>query len=115
MLGGIKASVCLFCFVYGQIALAACDAISCNGEIERIYATGVSEGRVLIKPKDSPQGIVDCDPAEGENFTLKASHPLFSEIYSMALSSMIAAKPVRMRIIQGTSGCELSYMWVTSS
>ena len=101
--------------LFSSSVFAACDSISCNGEIERIYATGNNDGRVLIMPKDDPEGVVDCSPAEGRNFTLKSDHPLFSEIYSMALSSLMAGKPVRMRIIQGTAGCELSYMWVTSS
>lgn len=101
--------------VLPHLAFGACGNISCDTTIDRVYATGLSEGLVYIKPEDNPVGAVNCVPAEDQYFTLKSSHPLFSEIYSMALSSMMAGKDVRLRIVEGTDGCELAYMWVSES
>lgn len=95
-------------------AFAACDSRGCTTTIKRIYATAIADGKVFLEPADNPLNIVNCSPRENIFFILSKSHPLFNEIYSMALSAMMTKTEVRMRIVEGSSGCELSYMWVVS-
>lgn len=102
-------------FLLSQLSLAGCDKQGCTSKIKRVYVTGHSDGRVFIEPVDKLADIVNCSPAESVFFTLSRSHASFNEIYAMALASNMADKEVRMRVVEGSEGCELLYMWVWAS
>lgn len=93
-------------------AFASCNSKSCTTTIERIYATGYVDGRVYIEPADDPSGKVNCTLAENTFFTLKKEHPLFSEIYSMSLATLLSKNTVILRIVENSSDCELAYAMV---
>jgi hypothetical protein len=107
-----KLMITLLLVAWPLMSYGSCDTKGCNTLIKRLYATGLADGRVLLQPEDDPKGIVNCSLVENTFFSLKKSHPSFNEIYAMALASTLANRPVRMRIKEGTSDCELSYMWV---
>ena len=91
---------------------ATCSPQSCTTKIERLYLTGSSSGDILVKPADPADGIVNCTLREGSYLTLKNDHLLFSEIYSTLLAIKISEKDVRIRIVEESDNCEISYIWL---
>ena len=102
----------LIVFAFPNIAYSACDATGCTTTIKRVYLTGLSDGRIYIEPTDKPNGIVNCTPAENIFFVLESDHKLFKEIYSGALSAMMANKRTRLRISENTQNCKLLYLMI---
>lgn len=98
--------------LFANSAFASCNSTSCYTTIKRIYASGLADKTVFIEPNDSPAGIVNCTLSEGTYFTLKESHPLYSEIYSLSLAALMAKNQVLLRIVENSSDCELGYAMV---
>lgn len=111
----LKALIIVISLAYCGSAFGSCTAQGCTTTVKRVYATSTAEGSVYLQPDEASLSNVNCTPAEGTFFVLKKTHPLFNEIYSMALASVMANRPVRLRIWELTPDCELAYMWVWSS
>lgn len=100
----------------GFLHANSCTPDGCKGKatniIERMYVSGYSDGRVIIKPKVSTQSL-DCTLIEGQFLTLHSNHVLFEEIYSGLLTSIATNKEIFIRIKNKTNNCEVSYimMW----
>jgi hypothetical protein len=58
----------------------------------------------------SGRNNLDCELVSGHFMTLKKSHPAFKEIYSTILTALAAQKHLSVRIVNGSSGCEVSYV-----
>ena len=89
---------------------ASCQALGCTAQVSELYISGTSDGRIFIKPSVDPNGIVQCNLAEGKYFTLKKTHELQPELYSALLTAQVSQKTIFMRILEDTSGCELMYI-----
>ena len=95
------------------------DANPCSGlncamtTVPRLYpASNVSNARVYVQPTDGGQASLDCTPISGVYLTLKASHPLFSEIYASLLEATIHDRTVTLRVKEDSADCEILYIVV---
>ena len=60
----------------------------------------------------SDASVVGCSLSEGVYFTVKRSHPHFSEMYSMLLAAHMSERDVFIRIEENTEDCDVRYMAV---
>jgi hypothetical protein len=107
--------VCLLTIQFSRAAEAnPCEGEHCiNTEILRLYpASDVSDPRVYVLPTDGGQSSLNCTAVSGVYLTLKASHPLFAEIYSALLAATIHDKEVFLNIKPGSPDCEIRYITV---
>lgn len=92
---------------------AGCDSNGCVGTPKELfsnyYLTGWGDGRVFFQVKEGRDQL-DCTLVEGNYLTLKASHPLFKEIYSTVLAAATTDSKVLLRIKNGSDICEVSYL-----
>ncbi len=107
----MKKLLCLsIALLFTGLVNGECAENGCNTTIKRLYATGL-EGSVYIKITDSVEPL-NCTPRETSYLTLKTTHPLFKEIYSMMLTATVSKSPVRVRMIDNSPICEVSYTWI---
>lgn len=96
--------------LFAGLVNSECGENGCNTTIKRLYATGLGD-TVYIKIADSIEPL-NCTPRESPYLSLKLSHPLFKEIYSMMLTATVSKSPVRVRMIDNSPVCEISYAWI---
>ena len=93
---------------WSSLALSgSCDSISCTAKITNLYPHG-GNGKIYIEV-DADKSSLNCSLDQGRFITLKETSKRHSEIYSMLLAATIAEKEIRLRIVDGSSDCELSY------
>ncbi|GAB2503999.1 hypothetical protein GCM10008940_02160 [Microbulbifer agarilyticus] len=63
-------------------------------------------------PTAVADGYINCTLKEGHYLTLKNDHTLFSEIYSALLAIKLSDETVRIRIVEESTSCEISYIWI---
>lgn len=97
----------LVLLIPGIAVAGTCTSIYCDGKITTLYPNG-SNGIVYII-MDGNMSTLDCTLSQGSYIVLKKTNQLHSEIYSMLLSSVMAQRDIRVRILQGSADCELSY------
>lgn len=105
-------SLSIFLF-FTNLANAACDVNGCNTNISRLYATNNENGIVYIKVAD-PIEPLNCTAPENSFLSLKSSHPLFKEIYSMLLAATLSNSSVRVRMVDNSPVCEVAYAWLNA-
>lgn len=109
----IRTFIASFILIFSSTyTFASCSPQACVTKIKRLYLTGGTSGSILVMPTEVAQGYVNCTLKEGHYLTLKNDHPLFSEIYSTLLAIKIAEKNVRIRIVEESNNCEISYIWL---
>jgi hypothetical protein len=93
-------------------AAAACAGVFCSSTtILRLYpASDTNDPRVYVQPADGGQQALQCTPVSGIYLTLKASHPLFKEIYSTLLQATVNNRRVDFRVLAGSADCEIAYV-----
>lgn len=103
----------VFATLVSLSARADCNANGCTGPankiFDRYYLTAMQDGQVYLKIKMDSTPL-DCTLKEGSYMTIMSSHPLFKEIYSTLLSASLTDKSMYVRIKNGSSDCEVSYI-----
>lgn len=107
----ILLTVCLFLLFITLDARAACDSTGCSSKISRIYVSGIP-GVVFIQPDEASLSALNCTPAEGLFLSLYRSHPNYTELYAAASLALALNKSVRLRIVESTDDCRLSYIMI---
>ena len=94
----------------GSASADPCAGNFCNRTtVTKLFPIGNNDPRVHVRPTDGGLNALACT-AVGQYLTLKASHPLFSEIYAALLDATIHNKDVTFRIVTGSPDCEISYI-----
>lgn len=91
----------------------ACHKIACDSTVKQLYASSAADGTVFIVPNDSLQ-LLNCRPVSNRYLSLKSTHPLFDQIYSMLLAAVVSKLQVRVRIVEGSTDCEVAYAWINA-
>ncbi len=96
-------------FVLGTagMAEASCDGKRCTGKIKRLVVT---TSQVKIETDQTDQSDLNCTLNNDVYITLEQSHPLFREIYSLAVTALASKSPMTLRIVEGSSNCAISYV-----
>jgi len=92
------------------IVYASCNQHLCQTTVKTLYVHSNSKVYVAM---DSDMSQLDCTLDQGNFIVLKDTNPRHSEIYSMLLAARIAKESVVVRIVNGSSDCELAYTMLT--
>lgn len=97
--------------IAGDTPFQGCQKLGCIGKIERIYLH--PDGAIKVPPPVGSSGsdasVIGCSLSEGTYFTIKRSHPHFTEMYSMLLAAHMSKRDVYIRIEENTAGCNVRY------
>ncbi|MFT6045955.1 MAG: hypothetical protein ACI9WC_001658 [Arenicella sp.] len=88
-------------------ASAACGATACEGVIETIYYT---QNGTIYLGTDGDETSLNCTSVANVYVTVPASNPNQNAIYATALSAKIAGEKTVIRIVEGSSNCELQWI-----
>lgn len=89
-----------------------CTSWGCRSKVSVIYTR--ADGDILIGTPLNEK-LANCTPVSGVYFTLKPDAQNAREVYSSVLSAYMSGKKIQLRIKEGTSGCEISYVVLNSS
>lgn len=96
-------------------ASAGCDSIGCRGKgaeaVTQIYI-GTS-GDILLGAPPSGSNL-NCSLQGDAYMTLRSNHVRFNEIYAGILSALATNKDFYIRISDGSTGCNVSYVRIFS-
>lgn len=93
----------------GNVAFADCSDTVCVGTIERLYINSLG---VLYIASDGDESNLDCTSPAGKYVTLLPTDENFDRKYAMMLTAMSLEKNVGLRVVTGSSQCELSYVYM---
>lgn len=89
-------------------AIGTCDGESCTGVyIQRLFVSN-SAGYVSIDTTGDEEGLDNCTPTA--YLQLPMSGPRSKEVYSLLLSSFMADKKLRLRMVDGSNPCQVLYV-----
>lgn len=89
-------------------AVIGCGIVHCTGAFGS--TTVGPNGDVLVKAPDGANtSQLACQLNGGTHFTLRANHPGFKAIYSQILMSQATQKVLMLRIVDGSSTCDVQY------
>ena len=109
----LKAICALLILSVSTIASAnQCTTWGCISTIEDLYTN--ADGYIYIgTPLD--EKIANCTPVSGVYFSLNTASGNAKEIYSSLLTAFTTGKKIQLRIKEGSSNCEISYVRLNSS
>lgn len=91
-------------------AAASCTQKSCAGAVTRLI---VVEHELRISLDDGADfGSLDCTPRTDGYLVLPLEHATFAESYSLLMAGLLSGNVTRVRIVEGTSPCEVSYVTI---
>lgn len=94
-------------FAFATTAQASCRENHCQGALGQIYPSDSKEKLINIVMADGHKGL-NC--ANQDYLVLKGSHVNFKETYALLLAAQFAKHPVKVRIQEGSSTCEILYV-----
>lgn len=83
-----------------------CEAWGCYAKLEQIVVNTV--GVYLGTTAD--ELLAGCSAQGGVFLTLKQNHPNFDSIYAGLVAAQLADRPVVLRTVDKSNGCEISYV-----
>lgn len=89
-----------------SLSASKCTSWGCISTIKTLY---INSSGVIFVGTPLDERLANCTPESGIYFTMKPSIGS-KEVYSALLTAYIAQKPVMLRVIEGSSQCELSYV-----
>ena len=97
------------CFVFASFdAMAECTTKWCdNVYVERIYVR--ANGTISIATTGT-ESLLNCTPYQGVYVTLDQTAENAAEIYSLLLAAQLADKQFKVRIVESSSDCRISYV-----
>ena len=103
-------SMLVFLVLFSTSAYAYCTTNACVGEIDRLYMTG---GNLYISTVGDETSL-DCNAVSDVYLTIPTSHPGFKNYYAMMLTSISMNKEIGLRIVNGSEGCTLAYVYMNN-
>jgi len=107
----IKVILLMSLGIVSNNAFSACNATSCSGvgneALLSVYLN--TSGNIYLQAPTGSEAL-GCTLSDGIYMTLKSSHLLFKETYSTILTALAAQKKLIIRIVSGSSTCEVSYV-----
>lgn len=111
MLKKIAAFV-LITSISSQIFADQCASWGCISRIENLVLQG--SGLVLVNtPLD--QSVVNCTMYGNTYFVLNPNQPKYKEVYATLLSAFLTKSKIQLRIVEGSSNCEISYVRLSNA
>ena len=89
------------------LAANQCASWGCKAKISVLY-TSVNGSIYIGTPFD--EKAANCTPVAGVYFTLNANGITAKEVYSSLLAAYMSGKEISLRIVEGSSNCELAYV-----
>ena len=91
-----------------QVAYAgSCASWGCKSVVTRLYTT--ASGPVYIGTAYD-ETLANCTPESSVYFTLNMSTANAKEIYASVLAAYTSGKEISLRVIEGSSNCEITYV-----
>ncbi|MEX0334654.1 hypothetical protein [Vibrio tubiashii] len=84
-----------------------CTSWGCISTVETLYTN--ANGDIYVGTPLN-ETLANCTPVSNVYFTLNPSAPNASEIYSSLLAAYMSGKKIQLRVQEGHSRCELSYV-----
>jgi len=103
-----KLALALSIFFLPLSSYAECDSKSCDSTIQNILLSDNEEGNVYFELTEETNEIINCTLQDNQYLTLQKSHPLFTEMFSLSMSSMMVDKRLEIGIVENSSGCSIS-------
>jgi hypothetical protein len=90
-------------------ANAECGTNSCLAYVDQLYVE--ANGNMYVQTS-ATETLANCTPDSGVYFFLSGTATKFKEIYSLLLTAETLGWQVRIRIIEGTNPCAISWVAV---
>ena len=105
----MKRLVGILVFLLSPVVLIAdeCKSWGCISTLSEVYVTALSDIRIAT-PLD--ETLANCAPVSDKYFTIKQGAPNYEAMYSTVLAAYMADKKIQLRVKEGSSDCELSYI-----
>lgn len=84
-----------------------CKSWGCISTLSEVYVTALSDIRIAT-PLD--ETLANCAPVSDQYFTIKQGAPNYEAMYSTVLAAYMADKKIQLRVKEGSSDCEISYI-----
>ncbi|MGL5110066.1 MAG: hypothetical protein ACRC7J_13525 [Vibrio ordalii] len=102
-------------FIFFSVSMssqAECEKWGCIGKITNIYTN--ADGMIYFGTEYNEKKA-NCTPVSDVYFTLNPKSENAKEIYSSVLSAYMAGKKIQLRVKEGSQGCELAYVNLSTS
>ena len=86
---------------------ATCASYGCNGNITTLRA--LTDGSVLVGT-DGDETQMNCTPVSGQFALLRLSDAGGNAAYSALLTAKTTNTPILVRIVEGTTNCQVGYI-----
>ena len=90
-----------------QVNAGSCASWGCKSIVTKLYTT--ASGPVYIGTAYDEK-LANCTPVSEVYFTLNMATNNAKEIYASVLAAYSTGKEIGLRVIEGTSNCEISYV-----
>ncbi len=107
-----KTAILSLLMTFSGFTWADCNDKACYGKLNKLYPS--STGKIYISFSQDMSKL-NCSLVEGRYLTLKSTHVLRDQIYSMLLASVVSGKNVAVRISTGTNDCSVMYSYMDSN
>lgn len=112
MLKRIYTLVLFICITMQVNAADQCTTWGCISRIENLVLQ--DSGRILINtPLD--QSSVNCKLYGNTYFVVSPEQPKYKEFYSMLLSAYLTKSKIQLRIVEGSTNCEVAYIRMSNA
>lgn len=91
---------------------ASCSAAGCSDTVGQFY---VSDAGLYLQLTHGLSGLTNCTPLSGGYLTVPKSDTNYNSFYALALSAALTGQSIFFRTTDGSSGCTVSYIYITPS
>ncbi len=92
-------------------AFADCSATACKGIVEKIFTR--ADGMTFFKIAGD-RSLVNCTLNSNVYFTLPGDAPGARNILALAIAAQSAGRELTVRIVEGSTGCTVSFATLDS-
>lgn len=104
----VIAIVLLVSFTQNSLAADSCGGVLCSAvQIKRLYVTASG---ALYVGTSGDEKLLNCKASANVYLTLPADSKGFDAIYASLLAYQLAGNPVNIRVVEGSDGCDISYV-----
>jgi len=111
MLNKLYIFTLLFFVTSNAIAADQCTTWGCISSIKTLKLN--SAGTIHIDvPLD--KSTVNCTLSGNAYFTVSKTAPFYKEVYATLLSAYLTKSKIQLRVVEGSSNCEISYVTLST-
>ncbi len=112
----IQIILALITFSFSASASAACWSGGCDGVgAAAVEIVMPSENGYIYLDAPTDASNLNCTMHGGAYMVIHADNPAKKEIYATLLTGIALGKPLRIRIIEGSSDCKVTYVYMINS